>query len=266
MKTDVARLPAELSKIPSVSKQLKLDELSTLTKMAARGEVVPSSVITQAPPTTTSVISGGVVVGEKSTKLQSQQNQHRSSSMSSATKKERASSSQEAKRAKTEEKANAAQYAAHAGSALVPLSANSGLRLQQTAEGGLLVATSSGVQYTALQQPQQTTKTSGGGGVTPDGGGASYAALKVPTFVDSSQVYQAATVQLVPVSGQQIMVWPQAAVVQQQQQQPAQQQGGKMAAAPQHVTVVQGSQLISMNAAAHAQKGSATSASFITID
>lgn len=278
MKTDVTRLPAELSKIPCVSKQLKLDELSTLTKMAARGEVVPASVITQAPPTTTSVISGG---SEKAMKLQSSQNQykHSSSLSSSAMKRERPLASQEVKRIKTEDKTvtlSSSQYAhALTTASLIPISANSGLRLQQTAEGGLLLATSS-LPYTALQQQQQQqqsrqlTKTSSS--VTEiagaSAGGSTSYAVKVPTFVDSSQVYQATTVQLVPVSaGQQIMVWPQAMVQQQQQQ-------GKVT--PQQLTVVQGSQLISMvdasstaTNATQGQKGSATTAtnaSIITID
>ena len=88
--------------------------------------------------------------------------------------------------------------------------------------------------------------------------------MNVPTYVDSNQVYQAAAVQLIPVSaGQQIMVWPSSAVVQQ----------GKT---PAQLTVVQGSQLLSMVDAssgsnAQAQKTSSSNAissnaNIITID
>lgn len=52
MKADVVRLPSELSRMPSVSVQLKMDEISTISKLA-KG-VTPHSVITQAPPTATS--------------------------------------------------------------------------------------------------------------------------------------------------------------------------------------------------------------------
>ena len=40
MKSDVSRLPSELSKIPSVSTQLKMDEISTISK-AAHKEATP---------------------------------------------------------------------------------------------------------------------------------------------------------------------------------------------------------------------------------
>ncbi len=52
MKSDVTRLPGELVKMPSVSIQLKMDEISTISKLA-KGIAPPpvsQSVITQAPP------------------------------------------------------------------------------------------------------------------------------------------------------------------------------------------------------------------------
>jgi len=49
MKADVSRLPNELSKMPLVSKQLKIDEISTISKLAKGSTIVPQSVITQAP-------------------------------------------------------------------------------------------------------------------------------------------------------------------------------------------------------------------------
>lgn len=47
MKSDVARLPTELAKMPSVSVQLKMDEISIISKLAKTP--VTQSVITQAP-------------------------------------------------------------------------------------------------------------------------------------------------------------------------------------------------------------------------
>ena len=51
MKNDVSRLPTELSKLPSVSAQLKMDEISIISKLAKSPDT--PSVITQAPPTHT---------------------------------------------------------------------------------------------------------------------------------------------------------------------------------------------------------------------
>lgn len=54
MKADVARLPAELAKMPSVSVQLKMDEISTISKLAKTP--VSQSVIAQAPSSSSAVI------------------------------------------------------------------------------------------------------------------------------------------------------------------------------------------------------------------
>ena len=271
MKMDVTRLPTELTKLPSVSKQLKLDEISTLTKMALRGEVVPASVITQAPPTT-SVIADGNSMSSTNERTKS----HSSSlqKLSSSTKKER-TLQQEMKRSKIEEKqvtsshpaqfTAARPYSTTPTGSFVPIPGNSGMRLQMP-EGQQLIVAASSVPYTTLGQTSkpQTVSVGGTGAAQAATIPASYA-LKVPAgYMDSGQVYQATTLQLVPVSAataQQIMVWPQAAVVQQQQ--------GKTGSA-QQLTVVQGSQLISMAATTNAQGGkgggSATNASIITID
>ena len=266
MKMDVARLPNELSKIPSVSKQLKMDELSTLTKMAQRGEVVPASVITQAP-VNKSVISSGnaVATTEKNKTLPSsvtQQSHLKSSSKKETVVVQDSKSSKnviESTGGKSTASSNPSTtqytpYTPTSGSALVPLTGSTGLRLQ-TPEG-LIVAASS-MPYTALKTSKQSSTSN-------DHGATSYAAVNVPAYVDSNQVYQAAAVQLVPVSaGQQIMVWPSSAVVQQ----------GK---APAQLTVVQGSQLLSMvdassGSSTQAQKTSSSnisvsSANIITID
>lgn len=238
---DLSRLPNELSKIPSVSKQLKLDELSTLTKMAQRGEVVPASVITQAP-STTSVISGGNAAEKSKSHVTSiSQKPAKKEMVVVQDGKRKGESTGDKHTTKT------AQYSypsTNNTAALVPLAANSGLALQ-TPEGLLVAA-----PYTAIKTSQPSTSTNDR---------PSYA-VNVPTYVDNNQVYQAAAVQLVPVSaGQQIMVWPP--VVQ-----------GKTA--PQ-LTVVQGSQLISMvetaSTNAQGQKNNSSSttgnnASIITID
>ena len=60
MKSDVVRLPAELAKMPSVSTQLKMDEISIISKLA-KTPVTSQSVITQAPPS-----SGAVKIAARS--------------------------------------------------------------------------------------------------------------------------------------------------------------------------------------------------------
>lgn len=57
MKNDVSRLPSELSKLPTVSAQLKMDEISIISKLAKTSD--NPSVITQAPPTNTGGPGGG---------------------------------------------------------------------------------------------------------------------------------------------------------------------------------------------------------------
>lgn len=238
MKMDLSRLPTELSKIPSVSKQLKLDELSTLTKMAQRGEVAPPSVITQAPPST-SVISGGITAEKNRSHVTS--TGHQKSSKKDMVVVQDGRRKSEPVEKITSKSAQYAYPATNSTAALVPIATNSGLTLQ-TPEGLLVAA-----PYTAIKTSKPSTST----GYT----------VNVPTYVDNNQVYQAAAVQLVPVSaGQQIMVWPQ--VVQQ-------------AKATPQLTVVQGSQLISMvetaSTNAQGQKSNSsgptgTTASIITID
>ena len=271
MKMDVTRLPTELAKLPSVSKQLKLDEISTLTKMALRGEVVPASVITQAPPTTSVIADGNSMssthTGERTTKSHFSSSQKSLSSSSSAIKKEK--TLQDAtKWAKVDEKQQVASNnppAQFTTGSLVSIPAgNSGLRLQ-TPEGQQLIVAATSVPYTAFAQSSKPQTATVGGGT----GATSSYALKVPSaYVDGGQVYQ--TLQLVPVSAataQQLMLWPQAAVVQQQPQV----KSGTGGTAAQQLTVVQGSQLISIAAATtNAQGGkgggAATGKSIITID
>ena len=275
MKMDVTRLPSELSKIPSVSRQLKMDETSTLTKMAQRGGVVPPSVIAQAPPNATVVVSGGnTTTADKhrtpvltSTASSSSTVSLASNNQKLAIKKETSVVMQDgsSNKRKTDMTAaskanvpgNVAQFplgypASSRNATLIPVTGSSGLRLQ-TPEG-LLVA--GGMQYAALQ----TSKPSGSTSVNEH---TSYT-MNVPAYMEgSNQVYQAATVQLVPVSaGQQIVVWPS-----------MMQQGGKTA--PPQLTVVQGSQLLSMvdtvskntqGQSGAGSTGTGGTASIITID
>ena len=269
MKMDVTRLPSELSKIPTVSRQLKMDETSTLTKMAQRGGVVPPSVIAQAPPNATQVVvsGGNTTTADKhrTPVLTSIASSSSSVSLVSnnqklAVKKETSVVMQDggSNKRKTDSTAaskanvpgNVAQFplgypASSRSTTLIPVTGSSGLRLQ-TPEG-LLVA--GGVQYAALQ----TSKPSGSTNEH-----TSYAYME-----GSNQVYQAATVQLVPVStGQQIVVWPS-----------MMQQGGKTV--PQQLTVVQGSQLLSIvdtvskntqGQSGAGRPGTGGTASIITID
>ena len=200
---------------------------------------MPASVITQAP-SNTSVISSGNSASEKTKK-------------SSSSKKDLVIVQDRKRRTEsTGDKAAAGNtpyshsYPA-SSSTLVSLAGNSGLRLQ-TPEGLQLVAAST-VPYAALQTSKPSASSNDR---------ASFTAVNVPTYMDSNQVYQATTVQLVPVSaGQQIMVWPPVV------------QPGKTA--PQ-LTVVPGSQLFPVvdtaTASTQSQKSGSTgtNASIITID
>lgn len=60
MKSDVSRLPGELAKIPSVSTQLKMDEISTISK-AAHKETAPVIINNASGGGSTNVRSGSVI-------------------------------------------------------------------------------------------------------------------------------------------------------------------------------------------------------------
>ena len=232
MKSDVSRLPSELGKITSVSTQLKMDEISTISK-AAHKETAPvivnnnrpSTVITNSPdvPTTAAptIVGGattnvGGVISERSKQQRSASPRHK------RTVEEKVSVvTGSALATATKQAAGATQvaYATTTGGTL-QLPAGS---LLQTADGGIVVyqgASSSnavGAQKTATVVQQTPV-------VTQAANNAQTYAIGVPTYVDGSggtaaaAVYlqglpslQGQTVQLVQVSGggaQQVVYWP----------------------------------------------------------
>ena len=266
MKSDVSRLPGELSKIPSVSTQLKMDEISTISK-AAHKETAPviinnnssgagtngrpGSVITHTHMpevlTTTSIQSG---TGMNSASVISDGLKHHSARSSSPRHSRRTAA------APTEEKVsivagNAVATAATApvaytttggtiqlpataaaGTIQLPVTAAAGtIQLPATAGGtiqlpaGSLLQTADGI---VVYQGVQSSGTTGAVAATaqktatvvqqaPSGtqssNNAQTYAIGVPTYMDGGSgaaVYlQGQTVQLVPVSGtQQVVYWP----------------------------------------------------------
>ena len=215
MKSDVSRLPGELSKIPSVSTQLKMDEISTISK-AAHKEAAPvainRSVITQAPEVITTITQGAGGAAAVGGIISDGVKQH--SSRSSSPRHRRTA----------EEKVNIVAGNAIAATAAAPVAyattAGGTLQLQpgsllQTADGlvvyqGMQASNNAGgAQKTAtiVQQAPSGTQSSNN---------AQTYAIGVPTYVDGSggaataAVYlQGQTVQLVQVSGgQQVVYWP----------------------------------------------------------
>ena len=230
MKADVTRLPNELAKIPSVSHQLKMDEISTLSKLASKGTIATShthSVITQAPSVVTMATSG-------------------SSSAASGVDKQKATSKPATVAGKSEaivvQKEQKAQYGvayAATGGTIVqaPVQLATGSGLAVPAGDGVVVYTmasnTGGTQYATIQQQSGSAQTSTSNSSQTQ---TTYA-IGVPTYVDGN-MYQ--TVQLVPVSGvsasnQQVVYWP----VQQGGQTTAS-QATAVAAVPQ-LAMVQGS-------------------------
>ena len=225
MKSDVSRLPAELSKIPSVSKQLKMDEISILSKLAqnksvpiapAPPVVTTPSVITQAPSgnassnaTAAAIANSAVVAAKKIKKERQAQQQEKSSSVPA----------QQYPVAYASPSSALVQAPVHiaAGS----IAAGSSIAVQ-TPEGVIMysVANDNVTQTPAVVQQAGSS----------NAGSSSYAtAIGVP-YMEGGNLYQAVqlqgqTVQLVPVSGeqvagQQVVYWPttsgaQLAVVQQ---------------------------------------------------
>ena len=233
MKADVTRLPNELAKIPSVSHQLKMDEISTLSKLASKGTIATShthSVITQAPSVVTMATSG-------------------SSSAASGADKQKATSKPATGAGKSEsiivQKEQKAQYgvayAATGGTivqAPVQLATGSGLAVP----GGdsvvvyTMASNTGGTQYATIQQQSGSAQTSTSNSSQTQ---TTYA-IGVPTYVDGNMYLQGQTVQLVPVSGvsasnQQVVYWPV-----QQGGQTAVSQATAVAAVPQ-LAMVQGS-------------------------
>lgn len=177
MKSDVTRLPGELGKMPSVSMQLKMDEISTISKLAK--VPVTQSVITQAP-------------------------------VSTPPPKPRSKSPRPVKK---EPDTTTAKYKVVPGpSSAVPpqvqLPSGSSLAMQTTE--GLVVYS---VGSSTTNPPQAVTMVQAGSTATAavapatsTAAGGQTIAIGVPATYLDSNLYQ--TVQLVPaVSGQQVMYW-----------------------------------------------------------
>lgn len=204
MRADVTRLPSELGKLTSVSKQLKMDEISTISKLAKGG-----SVSTMAPPSTQSVITKGPVMDTAGIKKER-------SEVIIAQKKRLEGSSQ----SKIVQGVTSGQTVKQR-----TIQVPSGSHLVQTADGVILYGGSSTANSKAIQTSTVVQS-------APSSSSSNQAyTLGVPAaYMDSNSggIYQA--VQLVPVSGstQQLVYWPtqasqvpvgsQLAVVQQQQQ------------------------------------------------
>ena len=183
MKSDVTRLPGELGKMPSVSMQLKMDEISTISKLAKAP--VSQSVITQAP-----VSTPPTKPRSKSPRL-----------------------------VKKEPETTAAKYKVvpgpSSGVPQVQLPSGSSLAVQTT--DGLVVysvgsSTNPSQGMTMVQAGTTATAAAVAPAVTSTAAGAQTIAIGVPATYLDSNLYQ--TVQLVPavsghqVSGQQVMYWP----------------------------------------------------------
>ena len=227
MKSDVLRLPGELSKMPSVSVQLKMDEISTISKLA-KGGVTPTpvsqSVITRAPPT-----SSGKAPAEayqsKITKaaLQEPVTERKvpppvAQMAPMVSQKPQATASNKYQVAYASGVPMTAVRGSVAGSQ-VHVNPVSGLTMQQTKEGNLVVysvsSSSNSTQSVSIVQPGSVT--GGVANATPtsnNGGQQQTYTIGVPTYLDSSNVFQA--VQLVPTAvapaatseQQQVVYWP----------------------------------------------------------
>ena len=207
MKSDLSRLPNELAKIPSVSKQLKMDEISTLSKLANKGTIATTqahSVITQAPSVVTMATSGSAGSTDKLKQVTPKQ--------TTSAKSEIAVVKKEQDRSVTTQAQYGVAYATAGGAivqAPVQLAAGSGLAVQ-TADGVVVCSVASntgGMQYATIQQSSSIPTT------TSTSQSQTTYAIGVPTYVDGSMYLQGQTVQLVPVSSvpgsnQQVMYWP----------------------------------------------------------
>ena len=207
MKQDTSRLPLELTKLSSVSAQLKLDELSTLSRMASKSV----STLATAPGGVPSVITESSISGPN---------------RSHSTTKEQAVAKQQQQQQQQQHQVVLLQESAGGGtatdtqfqltyasgqSALVyPTASSSGAAVQLAMAGqpglavtpeGMIVYSvaprGAGVtQYGTIQQSNSAADTT----VT-----SSYAAaISVPSYVDGNLYLGGQTLQLMPVSG----YWP----------------------------------------------------------
>ena len=267
MKADVSHLPTDLSKIPSVSTQLKMDEISTLSKLANKGTIATTqSVITQAPSTLntsakisltrtpSSALSITTSVAQprpgapspKQSAMTTKQGVIVVQDPSGAGKKKKSDLLIVQDQSGTQAPHYPVAYATAGGAIVqgVQLASGSGLAVQ-TADGMIVysVASSGGTQYAAIQQTAGVAQTN----VTPSQAQGSYATIGVPAYVD----LQGQQVQLVPVSSNpnQVVYWPSV-------------QGGSQALA-----MVQGSQAaLVVDTSGASTHHSSKAGSIITID
>lgn len=200
MRTDVARLPNELAKLQSVSKQLKMDEISTISKLAKGSSstqiITPAptqSVIAKAPAASDSLSHTGQAPVKKE-RLEVIQTQKKKGDVSQS-------------KVATLVQAGTGQLAAGSGQVIKAgqtIQIPAGHKLVQTADGLFMYSTSTSGSNTSQQptvmQAVPVSKTTTQQAYT----------IGVPAAYVDSSMYQ--TVQLVPVSGstQQLMYWPTA--------------------------------------------------------
>ena len=178
MKSDVARLPSELSKIPSVSTQLKMDEISIISKMAKTS--ASQSVITHAPPIQS---AGQAGARSKSPRPLKKEVVVGSDKLKSQTKVAYAMPTGPSPQPGPQVQLPAAPLAMQTPEGLVVYSVASNTPPPQTVS---VVQAGPGVATAATTSAGQTI------------------AIGVPTYLDGSNLYQ-----LVPAaSGQQVVYWP----------------------------------------------------------
>ena len=209
MKQDTSKLPMELTKLQSVSAQLKLDELSTLGRMA--GKAVSTSAIAPIGATSSVITESPASVGRS----------HSTTAKDLTTTKQ-----QHHQVMLVQDTAGGGggggggtadpqfQLAYGSQSTLVyPSTSTSAVQLAVAGQPGLTVTPEgmivysvatggAGAQYTTIQQSSSAADTT----TVPSSQAAYAAAISVPSYVDGNLYLSAAgqTVQLMPVSG----YWP----------------------------------------------------------
>jgi hypothetical protein len=177
MKSDVVRLPSELGKIPSVSSQLKMDEISIISKLAKTP--VSQSVITQAPP-----------IGRTAARSKSPR----------PIKKEVVVGADKSVKSIVPGKV---AYSVSTGASSQP-----GSQVQQLTSAPVAVQTAEGLMVYSVASntppPQSLSVVQATPGAATTTSAKQTIAIGVPTYLDGSNLYQ-----LVPAaSGQQVVYWP----------------------------------------------------------
>ncbi len=195
MKADISRLPAELAKMPSVSVQLKMDEISTISKLAKTP--VSHSVITQAPPSSAAIKIAARSKSPRPSKKEALQPSQVASSKFKVAFAQQPSST-----------------TLQPVGPQVQLPAGRSLTAVQTAEGLVVYSVASSATPTqAVSMVQAVGGGASSGGITTTAASQQTIAIGVPaSYIEGSNVYQ--TVQLVPAaaaSAQQVVYWPQGA-------------------------------------------------------